>query len=90
LFFSASSFCSQCSLLKRLWPTVISKAIRARRSCLEHRQRSFLQRFQAVIRTADPRRSVLAYKTPLLASFSAFFLLLTYHYPPLSAPSSHS
>jgi hypothetical protein len=51
-----------CSLLRRRWPTVISKAIRAWRSCLEHRQRSFLQRFKAVIEPADRRLPVLAIK----------------------------
>jgi hypothetical protein len=79
-FVNASSPYSQCSLLRRPWPTVISKAIRARRSCLEHRQRSLLQRFKAVIEPADRRLPVLTHKTPLLASFSAFFLL-THHLP---------
>lgn len=32
---------SQCSLLRRRWRTVISKAICARRSCLQHHRQFF-------------------------------------------------
>ena len=69
-----------CSLL-RPSPTVISKAIRAERSCPQHRQRPFLQRFKTAVEPPDCDSSAVDHKAPLLAlSPPSFFPFTLDHY----------